>query len=479
MSKKVTELPAASVVNAGDLVPIVDPTGPSTKHATVSQIRGAIGSGSTITNAGSGALNNISSTDGDGALAGIIRFTTSTDVTITGIAGGVRGRRLTLVSKGAPPAPVTIKNQDSGSDSNNRIVTSTGADVTVPAGGAIELVYDGTTSVNNRWHVVGGPGGGGGGATPGGSDGDLQVKSGGAFVGVGGAAGAYFRRKADGTGVEAAPIVEVPTFLVAGDLLFFDGAALARIPIGLPGQVLIVNGAGTGYTFGAGGGGGASDPSTIYGANLKRWYGNTYANGVWTDESGNANTSQATAGKRPTTVTMPGGGLALVADGTDDVLNLGGDVEIVPDAFTLGFCFRSSAPPSAEKTVLGKYYSGKAFAIQQLTSGKLGCFVNSTSFQAVTDANVSNGAWHTFIAVWSGSLITLYVDGVEQASTATTSSPMTDTTEILALFAAASTESTAVDNAACSVGALVIADRASSTPEVASLHSFLRSKMAA
>lgn len=140
----------------------------------------ALGGGSTgptITNAGTGTLDNVPSTDESGALADMIRFTGSDPATVTGIAGGARGRKLRLVSKGNPPAPITLKNQNGGSGASNQIVTGTGGDVTVPAGGAIELVYDGTSGVNNRWHVVGGPGGGGG-ATPGGSVGQYQRNNG-------------------------------------------------------------------------------------------------------------------------------------------------------------------------------------------------------------------------------------------------------------------------------------------------------------
>src|SRR6185503_15841228 len=61
--------------------------------------------------------------------------------TITGIAAGRDGQLLTLVNGDAALA-VTLSNQSASSSANNRISTGTGADVSIPAGGSLSLVYD-------------------------------------------------------------------------------------------------------------------------------------------------------------------------------------------------------------------------------------------------------------------------------------------------------------------------------------------------
>jgi parallel beta-helix repeat protein len=72
---------------------------------------------------------------------------------ITGIAGGWPGRRLTLINVGG--FAITLKNQDVGSVAGNRIVGTGAADVVLTADTAItnrvNLVYDDTTA---RWRVV-------------------------------------------------------------------------------------------------------------------------------------------------------------------------------------------------------------------------------------------------------------------------------------------------------------------------------------
>jgi len=74
--------------------------------------------------------------------------------TITGIAGGVDGKLLTLTNADAALA-VTLSNQSVSSTAANRIVTGTGVDLTIAAGASVNLIYDATDS---RWRVVGGTG---------------------------------------------------------------------------------------------------------------------------------------------------------------------------------------------------------------------------------------------------------------------------------------------------------------------------------
>ncbi|MDL2342273.1 MAG: hypothetical protein QFB87_04320, partial [Patescibacteria group bacterium] len=80
----------------------------------------------------------------------LIRLTGASAQTITGIAGGTDGRILTLVNAAAQGA--TISNNSASSAAANRIITGTGADVTLPAGASITLAYDSGASL---WRVTG------------------------------------------------------------------------------------------------------------------------------------------------------------------------------------------------------------------------------------------------------------------------------------------------------------------------------------
>jgi hypothetical protein len=78
---------------------------------------------------------------------------------ITGIAGGVDGRRLTILNIGA--FDIVLKDQDAASAAANRFELS--ADVTVGANTSAALIYDETSA---RWRLSAGAGGGGGGGAP-------------------------------------------------------------------------------------------------------------------------------------------------------------------------------------------------------------------------------------------------------------------------------------------------------------------------
>ena len=68
--------------------------------------------------------------------------------TITGIAGGVDGRRLTIVNKSGQN--MTVANEHASSTAANRIDTLTGIDAATVGDGAADLIYDAT---NSRWLV--------------------------------------------------------------------------------------------------------------------------------------------------------------------------------------------------------------------------------------------------------------------------------------------------------------------------------------
>ncbi|MFM2414525.1 MAG: hypothetical protein RI911_218 [Candidatus Parcubacteria bacterium] len=120
-------------------------------------IQGAIATraGTTYTTAGSAndvALGN----------ASYIRLDTSGAAqTLTGIAGGADGRLLTLTNADTSNA-VTLTNNDAASSAANRIITGTGANLTIAAGASVNLIYD---AVDTKWRVVGGTGGSSSGAS--------------------------------------------------------------------------------------------------------------------------------------------------------------------------------------------------------------------------------------------------------------------------------------------------------------------------
>ena len=107
-----------------------------------------------LANSGTGTLDDVASLVSSEEIEAI-RFE-GTAPALAGIAGGRDGRRLFAVFVNA----ATLKNQAGSSTAANRIVTGTGADVTLAAGACVLLRYDGTVG---RWLAMGGGGGGGGG----------------------------------------------------------------------------------------------------------------------------------------------------------------------------------------------------------------------------------------------------------------------------------------------------------------------------
>lgn len=107
-----------------------------------------------LVNAGTGALNNVASSDlVDLTAAEGIRFTNAVGPTVNGIASGYSGRRLYVM---ATTSQVILANENAGSLAANRIVTGTGSDAILQAGSIVMLVYDGA-SLRWRLHPMGAP----------------------------------------------------------------------------------------------------------------------------------------------------------------------------------------------------------------------------------------------------------------------------------------------------------------------------------
>lgn len=84
-----------------------------------------------------------------------IRLTGAGAVTLQGIAGGVDGKLLFL--KNRTGNLLTIQDQNAGGAAADRIITGSGADLTVQDGQGLILQYDGTTQ---RWQIMAASGGG-------------------------------------------------------------------------------------------------------------------------------------------------------------------------------------------------------------------------------------------------------------------------------------------------------------------------------
>lgn len=118
------------------------------KNVLLDPIDAAItaGAGAVVqTTTSTGTVNDFALTSG----AGFLRANNATALTLTGLAAGTDGQRVTIVSIGA--GSVTLTDQAAGSTAANRIITGTGGALTLPAGsGGVTLLYDATTA---RWRV--------------------------------------------------------------------------------------------------------------------------------------------------------------------------------------------------------------------------------------------------------------------------------------------------------------------------------------
>jgi hypothetical protein len=87
-----------------------------------------------------------------------IRLTGAGAVTLQGIAGGVEGKILTLSNQTG--AVLTVANQNGGAGATDRIITGTGASMSISNDAALVLQYDAT---QQKWLVIAAPSSGGGG----------------------------------------------------------------------------------------------------------------------------------------------------------------------------------------------------------------------------------------------------------------------------------------------------------------------------
>ena len=111
--------------------------------------------GGITTNEQALALGTTAGANNDVALAAKSSIVVVNNLTgaasITGIAGGHAGRRLTLVNYNG--FTLTLKHADAGSTAANRFLLKSSADLVIAAQGSVELLYSST--IGGRWTVVG------------------------------------------------------------------------------------------------------------------------------------------------------------------------------------------------------------------------------------------------------------------------------------------------------------------------------------
>lgn len=93
--------------------------------------------------------NDFSTLDLNSDLVGVLRLSTDASRTITGFANGEQGRKIIIINVGS--FNLVIANQSGSSSASNRVITGTGANLTVAADDIVVMYYDSTTA---RWRVV-------------------------------------------------------------------------------------------------------------------------------------------------------------------------------------------------------------------------------------------------------------------------------------------------------------------------------------
>jgi len=93
--------------------------------------------------------NDFTTLDTDGNKVGVLRLSSDASRTITGLANGETGKFLYIINVGS--FDIVLANQSSSSSATNRIITGTGADLTVESDDVVKLYYDSTTE---RWRVL-------------------------------------------------------------------------------------------------------------------------------------------------------------------------------------------------------------------------------------------------------------------------------------------------------------------------------------
>lgn len=226
-------------------------------------------------------------------------------------------------------------------------------------------------------------------------------------------------------------------------------------------------------------------PTSIFGGDLQRHYSQSYAAGVWTDESGGGNTSQATAGKRPSASTFagttdrPATHVALLFDGTDDGLSMATATDLITTTGCVACIFTADPTPAEDDgNLVAKDYNVSEVILASTRTGLVnkacfGCGGASTTELAVSAASVNDDAVRRVIGTLGASTSRLYVDGALEADTGT-GAPATGSGDVYAVGCAMQDEATTAYHHKGKIGEVVIADVTPSADQRAELDAYLR-----
>jgi hypothetical protein len=228
------------------------------------------------------------------------------------------------------------------------------------------------------------------------------------------------------------------------------------------------------------------DPTSIFAANLKRWYSQTYAAGAWTDASGAANTVQATAGKRPTATTLagttdrPATHVALQFDGVDDGLQAAATA--TPIFTTAGVVACVAKVPAVvaatENNLVAQNFGGESYilGLRSAATGKafFGVGGSTNTEAAISAANIDNDTPCRLIGTYGANVVRLYVDGSAQADTGAGIDPSGVGGDLPSIGSAMSSGAATAYHALAKIAEVVIADVLPSTTQRNELDAYLR-----
>ncbi len=180
----------------------------------------------------------------------------------------------------------------------------------------------------------------------------------------------------------------------------------------------------------------AATPLTIFGSNLRGWLNETYAAGVWVDESGvGVNTSQANAGNRPAATTINSHPAVAFTAASAHGLNWGGDRELITTEGLIAAVIQSGSigdPAVICGKVLGTigpWLGGRTgsnkliFDVEDAADGS----------GAISAAGYADNAPHVVVGVRSGTTQRLYIDGTTAEADTGTKAAVPNTNAFLSV----------------------------------------------
>jgi hypothetical protein len=219
-------------------------------------------------------------------------------------------------------------------------------------------------------------------------------------------------------------------------------------------------------------------PADIFGADLQRWYLETYnaTTGVWTDETGTYDTVPIGTGHNPSATTI-NGHVALSFNGTSQILQAGGNTDIVGSEFTV-FGVVTCSDSDQYRVVFGKgAYAGYAWTLAKdwaISADKAVITVDGLdSGSAYSDAAINDGNPHAIVAVCDGVNLAIYVDGPTAEADTGLGSPGT-TSDYVTIGGVSPDLSTLDRFWSGKIGNLGIANVAADAGQVTSLMSYLK-----